>query len=274
MQFATGVTVQNQAFTSTSSLYPIKDTTCRLRAVPAGTKPADLSSFGGPAVAVSEVASGNYDNSGAKHDSSSGFQVVGGPNAGKLYDYYIFDAQLAGIRLGSLSSCGPCDSHAIDSSTFRVPDTEMFNSNAVLSRDVNNPPAVPDRSYIQIDGANAYSSYAAQQLYARSAPATFDGSQDAAHFPVLTLTDTIDPATEDLTIHESEDFVRCATLSGTPDPKPTAANKRTVPISPQRVCMSAAPSSRAKPGARPRSPTTSPPPTATATDWTCSTSRA
>ena len=53
------------------------DLTCRLRAVPAGTKPANLTPFAGPVVGVGE------------RDLN---KVAGGQNNGKPYDYY-FDAQ-------------------------------------------------------------------------------------------------------------------------------------------------------------------------------------
>ena len=130
----------------------------------------------------------SVDNSGASHGSSTNFQIVGGPNAGAQYDYYIDDQQFSGgYDYLSVASCGPCDSWPIDPSTFRSPD-QLFNSNAALFGQVTGVPAVPDRSYIKIDGDNAYAPYAAQQLYARSPPTTFNGSEDAAHFPALTFT--------------------------------------------------------------------------------------
>ncbi len=228
-QLAAGVAVQNGAFTTAASLYPIKDTTCTLRAVPATTNPTNLAPFAGPAVAVSELDDANYDNSGASHGSSSSFQIVGGPNNGKLYDYYLWQAQFSGaMDYDSLGSCGPCDSYAIDPTTFQVPDNALWFSNAALYGNLNTGP-VPDRSYVRVDGSNAYDSDSAEGLYSRSAPATDDGSEDAAHFPALTFSDSVDPATGNLTSREAEDLVRCATPSGTPDPSPASANHTNCP---------------------------------------------
>lgn len=226
---ATGVTVQNDAFTTTASLFALTDNTCRLRAVPAGTTPTDLTPFAGPAVAVSELEDANFDDGGAAGSSTS-YQIVGGPNSGKLYDYYMWQAQLSGaMDYDSLGSCGPCDSYAIDPSTFRVPDNPLWYSNAALYANLDDGPGIPDRSYVRIDGANAYDSTGAEGLYDRSTPTTYDGSEDAAHFPVLSFSETPDPTTGNLTIHEGEDLVRCATPAGTPDPAPGSTNSTNCP---------------------------------------------
>jgi hypothetical protein len=129
----------------------------------------------------------------------------------------------------SAGSCGPCDSYAIDPSTFQIPDNALWYSNAAIYDNLNNGPGIPDRSYLRIDNANAYDPYGAEALYARSSPSTFDGSEDAANFPTLSFSETTDPGDGNLTIHEGEDLVRCAPPSGTPDPSPANATITTCP---------------------------------------------
>src|SRR5436190_14132114 len=62
---------------TTADLNNLLELTCQLRAVPAGTTPADLTPFSGPVVGVGE------------HESS---KISGGANNGKAYDYAL-DAQ-------------------------------------------------------------------------------------------------------------------------------------------------------------------------------------
>ena len=77
------------------------DLTCRLRAVPAGTNPFDVTAFSGPAVGVGERGSS---------------KLSGGPNTGKTYDYF-FDAQqlTAAFDYVSVGSCGVYDGYLFDS---------------------------------------------------------------------------------------------------------------------------------------------------------------
>jgi hypothetical protein len=225
-QLAAGVTVASGAFTTTTSLYPIADTTCRLRAVPAGTTPTDLTPYAGPAVAVSDLEDANYDNSAS---SSTNYQIVGGPNNGDLYDYYIWQAQFSGaMDYDSLGECGPCDSYAIDPTALRIPDDALWYSNAALYQNLSGGPGIPDQSYAQVNGDNAYDAHGAESLYDRTV-GNFDGSQDAANFPALSFSDTVDPTTGNLTINEDQDLVRCATPTGTADPSPSTANHTNCP---------------------------------------------
>jgi hypothetical protein len=66
------------------------DLTCRLRAVPAGTNPSNLTPFSGPVIGVGE------------RDLS---KVSGGQNNGKTYDYYL-DAQQQAAAFDYTSSAG------------------------------------------------------------------------------------------------------------------------------------------------------------------------
>ena len=81
---ATNVTVSGGTFSvpdvPLNLLFLPPATLCRLRAVPTGTSPADPSPFSGPRVALG----GRKEN-----------RIAGGPNAGKLYNFFIGSMNLA-----------------------------------------------------------------------------------------------------------------------------------------------------------------------------------
>jgi len=194
------IMVTNQSFSYTGSFKPIGYETCFLRAVPSGTEPADLTPFTGPQIAIDETQYANSTPSSSGH-----YQIEGGPNNGDKIDYYLFAAQFhASDEYLSISSCGLCDSYAVDPLTSATGDA-VFYSNAALfaGNDANN------RSEIQIDGSNAFTGYSAYDLVDRSGPTTYDGSQDYANFPALTYSGEVDPLTGDVTIDEEAPFVRC-----------------------------------------------------------------
>ena len=156
------------------------DLTCRLRAVPAGTSPSNLTPFSGPVIGVGE------------RDLS---KVSGGQNNGKTYDYYL-DAQqqAAAFDYTSLGGCGLEDGYLYDA-TYTLTTTTFF-CNAGLPGPAGS--SAPTRSDVQVDGANAYPPYQA-----------FFVNANAGGFPALTETYTIDQAAGNVVIHESDPLVKC-----------------------------------------------------------------
>lgn len=190
----TPITVTNQSFSYTGSFKSIGYETCFLRAVPSGTEPADLAPFTGPQIAVDET-----------QDTGLHYQIEGGPNNGDQFDYYLFATQFQGSdEYLSISSCGLCDSYAIDPVTDATGEAVFYANGGLFARN-----AAENRSEIQIDGSNAFTGYGAYALVGRSGPTTYDGSQDYANFPSITYKSEVDPLSGNVTIDEEAPFVRC-----------------------------------------------------------------
>jgi hypothetical protein len=166
---------------SAADLNRILELTCQLRAVPAGTKPADVTPFSGPVVGVGD------------RESS---KISGGANNGKTYDYSL-DAQqqTAAFDYASLGSCGLHNGFLYDPTYANTTVTFACNAGLVSA----DAPANPTRSELQIDGANAYPP--AQAFFIN--PGT-------AGFPTLTESYTVDKATGNVVIHETDPLVKCA----------------------------------------------------------------
>ena len=164
-----------------ADLNKLHELTCKLRAVPAGTKPADLTPFSGPVIGVGD------------RESS---KISGGANNGKTYDYSL-DAQqqTAAFDYTSLGSCGLHNGFLYDSTYANT--TVTFACSAGLVR--ADSPTTPTRSELQIDGANAYPPTQA-----------FFINPGAAGFPALTGTYAVDKATGNVVIHETDPLVKCA----------------------------------------------------------------
>ena len=165
--------------------------TCRLRAVPAGSAPSTLAPYSGPVIGVGE------------RNSSA---VGGGPNNGKLTDYYLYAAQqTAAFDYVSLGGCGIKDGYLMDS-TYAV-TTSTFFCDAGLFR--GEAGGASTRSELRIDGTNAYTPEAAGSI-----------NPNASGLPVLSFSYKVDARTGNLAIHETDPLVRCA------DPAfpPTAAS--------------------------------------------------
>ena len=160
--------------------------TCQLRAVPAGTKPQDVTPFSGPVVGV-----------GARESS----KISGGTNNGKSYDYSL-DAQqeTAAFDYASLGSCGLHNGFLYDSTDANT--TVTFACNAGLA---SADSAKPTRSELQIDGANAYSPTQA-----------FFINPGAAGFPTLNYTYAVDKTTGNVVIHETDPLVKCTSATYPP----------------------------------------------------------
>jgi hypothetical protein len=170
-----------------ADLNKLIDLTCQLKAVPAGTTPADLTPFAGPVVGV-----------GSRETS----KVSGGTNDGKAYDYSLDAQQLtAAFDYASLGSCGLHNGFLYDSTYANT--TITFACNAGLLR--ADSPITPTRSELQIDGANAYAPTQA-----------FFINPSATGLPALTNTYTVDKATGNVVIEESDPLVKCSSATYPP----------------------------------------------------------
>ncbi|HEY1564462.1 MAG TPA: PASTA domain-containing protein [Gaiellaceae bacterium] len=160
----------------------VSDGLCQLKAVPAGTTPADVTPFTGPTIGVGE------------RDTS---KVGSGPNTGLAYDYYIWAEQLtAAFDYVSLGGCGAYDGYLFNGLALT---TTTFYCNFGFFRGEQSSPT---RSEVQVDGANAYPPDQAQGI----------NDQAASGLPAVTYSYSADAATGNLTIHESDPLVKC------PDP--------------------------------------------------------
>jgi hypothetical protein len=155
-------------------------TTCRLRAVPTGTTPSDPTPFSGPVVSVGLRQS---------------FTVAGGPNAGRVTGYFLDAQQETGsYTYLSLGDCGLGESYLYDP-TY-APTAVTFLCNASL---LSGESPSPTRSELQIDGTNAYAPSDAASI-----------NDSAGGLPALTDTYSLDKATGNVVIHESDPLVTCS----------------------------------------------------------------
>jgi hypothetical protein len=151
--------------------------TCRLLAVPAGTNPSDLTPFSGPVIGVGERQSST---------------VTFGPNTGKVTDYYLDAQQQTGaFDYASLGACGLEDGFLYDLAfsnttvTFSC-DSALFKSDSTATR-----------SELQVDGANAYAPANAAAI-----------NPNATGLPALTDTYTVDKATGNVVVEETDPIVK------------------------------------------------------------------
>ena len=162
------------------------DLTCRLLAVPAGTNPSDLTPFTGPVIGVGE------------RDSN---KVGSGANNGKVVDYLLDAQQQTGaFDYASLGACGLSDGYLYDSTLRNT--TITFGCNGALF--AGESPS-PTRSELQIDGVNAYAPRAAAGI-----------SPGGTGLPALTETYTLDKATGNVVIDETDPIVKCTSTTYPP----------------------------------------------------------
>jgi hypothetical protein len=177
---ATGVGVlADGSFTvPAAELEKLSDGLCVLRAVPAGELPTDLTPYTGPLMA-----------SGEAEDKTIG----SGTNAGHLYDFYAWAQQLGGaFDYVSAGKCGIYDGYLFDSSPEETATTFYCNDGFYAQ------PVGYDRSAIQVDGANAYASYTAEQI-----------NGGATNLPGFSYSITQNPLNGDTTINESDGISVC-----------------------------------------------------------------
>lgn len=159
---------------------------CNLRAVPAGTTPAPTSAYKGPRLLV------GYKDSKI---------ISGGPNDGKLRDYYLYFQQLAGGNdYDSIGGCGIDDGYLLHNNSLA---TVTWDCNAAL---FNSDADIATRSDIQIDGADAYTPAGANVI----------NSGATAGFPALKYAYKVNPHTGDARITETDGFVKCPSTTFPP----------------------------------------------------------
>lgn len=183
---ASNVTLQsNHSFSvPKADLNPLLATTCRLRAVPAGSSPASLAPFVGPVIGVGERESA---------------KVSGGTNDGKVYDFHI-DAQQQ-TAAAEYSSAGEGDLY----NAFLLDSTYFATTNTYASGHSLFSTALPTRSELQVDGANAYPPYQAHSINA-----------NATGLPALSYSYSLDAHTGGLVIHATEPLVKCPSTTFPP----------------------------------------------------------
>ncbi len=181
------------SFSYTGMISPIANQTCVLRAVPNGDTtdypPGAASPFTGPTVAIDQVTDADAPG-------------------GELEYYDVYDSQSKGaFDYNSLGDCTIGDSYLYDpvtyaSTTLGVCDAWFNAENGENQTGFANP----WRSELQVDGVNAY------------LPGNFAEDLGFAiptqGFPSLTYSYSIDPATGDLALNETDRAVECS-----PDPE-------------------------------------------------------
>ena len=199
-QLAAGVDVQADGkFSFSGNIGFINDETCVLRAVPAGDTsshpPGTTSSFTGPTLAVS---------------SRSNTVIPSGTNAGKLSDFYVYEAQLRGaFDYHSLGNCALDDGNPYDPVTFNFQYVDYCNAYFWPGNGQTDPGySHPTRSEIVVDGKSAY---LPGNIYTMGVP----NAENNPGFPILNYSYARDPATGNMVIHETDQVVKCT-------PKPAA----------------------------------------------------
>jgi hypothetical protein len=164
---------------------------CVLRAVPAGTTPSavpgSVTPWQGPEVGFGQAW--NYS-----------LGLGGAPNPpDTLKDYWISQSQAGAYDdYDSVSSCGLCDVWLHKPGTLERSNPIWWANDALY---FHIPSAEPfTRSALQVDGLDAYAAMAGAVA----------GLQASAGFPALSYDQHVDPATGDLTIHETSPFKTCS----------------------------------------------------------------
>jgi hypothetical protein len=186
----------NFSITATSvDLGGLRGDSCILRAIPTDSEPDDLSPFTGPPVMIGGI-------------QRSSLQT--GPNAGTVYDYDIVWPQPAGVfETESMGACGIADSGVYGPGPTR--SVSLFYCGAFSW------PSDGVRDMILVDGHPAYTPWGSLSAWA----VANSGSTDVPGIQGVTVDAAVDPASGDLTIHETTPLVVCNpspdTYPATPD---------------------------------------------------------
>ncbi len=154
--------------------------TCTLRAIPAGTSPFDVQPFVGPRLGIS-----GFDT----------FTLA----SGQPDDFFISDSQLEGYGdYVSFSAGGMYDAWPYDPTTFARGGDLFYSNDAYPALSATGV----GRSSVEVDGVSAFGPASAE---------AFCGFRcSLAGFPTLTVSDSFDKATGEVTINESDPLVACA----------------------------------------------------------------
>jgi hypothetical protein len=163
------------------TLAKIAGRTCVLRAVRHGRAPTSVASFAGIRVAVA---------------SSRVSAVAGGPNTGALDDFSYTATQLLGrATLTSAGSCGLAGSGVYTPNVFAA-------TSSIFDCDAHFPDNLRGRSAVLVDGHSAYLPAGAAALFANAA--------NGAGFSPVAYSVSLDQATGNVAIQESDALVVCA----------------------------------------------------------------
>ena len=180
------------AFTFTGSLAGIANETCVLRAVPHGDStpfpPGGTSPFTGPTLSIAQVANNIFTTGPNAHDLES--YDLDGPQRDGAFDY------------GSLGFCDIVNSFAYDPVTFASAQLDDCDGGFDSGNGGMPGALTPTRSELQVDGTDAY--------LAGNAASLFVGAQNNPGYPSLTYSYSIDPATGNLTLNETDQVVQCS----------------------------------------------------------------
>jgi hypothetical protein len=188
VQLETGVPLaaNGSFFVSAANLEIVRGRLCRLRAVPAGTTPADPTPYAGPVLATGFRRVETFPSPGPLARRANGFVV----NAQQL---------TAGASFRSFGRCGPIETFLDNGSLERTATTFACGSRFWRFNDYDEP-AKSTRSQIQIDGVNAYAAATVNEMFG-----------PIAGFPVVSTSSSQDPVTGNVVVHDDETLVACPT---------------------------------------------------------------
>jgi hypothetical protein len=183
-----------------ASFRVISRQTCVLRAVPAGDNtdypPGSASPYSGPVVNLGQATQTT---------------VAGGPNAGKLEYYYLYNSQPVGaFEYASLGGCSISESYNYDPVTYG--GLTQFNTESLdfcnawfswANGGTKAGQAPPTRSELRVDGLDAY---VAGNAFGINGLSTFNNPG----FPDLSYSYSVDPTTGNLSLDETDEVVRCS----------------------------------------------------------------
>jgi hypothetical protein len=190
---ATGVSLAGDgSFSGDADVNKIVGDACVLRAVPSGTNPDVLSAFTGPRLAPTEIRKGNP------------FTDISQNNG--IWDFYLQDAGFKAFAdYDSWQSCGLDDSYAYPPGTsFDDPSNYMFycNAYAYYRGDGFTPGA-------RVDGHVAYSADGVARVDGSGTTLQVGQSPDNQPVRSIGYDPQWDPATGNVTIHETDPLMRC-----------------------------------------------------------------
>jgi hypothetical protein len=191
---ASDVTVTGDAFSTTGSPAQLDDGPCVLRAVPTGDTssypPGVSSTFTGPQLA------GSYFE---LYVDSTSKETVG----------YEFDQTTLSAydEIESAGDCGVDYSNLYTPGSLEASEGFFYCNGALFERNFEDT-----RSDIQIDGQNAYDSSAADEVYREL-------SMSNAPAPI-SVSKSFDPSSGEVTIHETDPIVKCASTKANPNTFP------------------------------------------------------
>lgn len=197
-------------FSFSGPLANIADRKCVLRAVPTGDgtdyAPGTPSSFSGPTLTVGQRLEGHQGT---------------GPNASALTDYDLYASQAKGaFEYFSLGNCTIGNSFLYDPVSFASsPAIDYCNAwfywenGQASSAGI----AAPTRSELEVDGAGAYLAGNAHWLWS--------GSAGNSGYPGLSYHYSIDPATGNLVLDETDEVVVCGPQPKVYPPTSTSCSK-------------------------------------------------